>query len=118
MIIQNTYENECKDDAKYIVCEKPNRYLAMNRKDNTRREWINSMLNSGISQVFSDKDIEPKSVGKYFGQDGVKSINAKVRTTNFTSIKIKDIKVGFWEYLIQILEYKVITNDTVFTSND
>ncbi|HBJ2608378.1 hypothetical protein FDA77_07015 [Clostridium botulinum] len=118
-IIKNTHENNCIDDAKYVVCifnEKPDLYLALNRKDKSRREWIDYMLSSGISQVVFEKDKEPKSIRKYFEQEGVISINTKVRTTDFIPIENDNTKVRFWGYLIQVLEYEIVTTSKVYTN--
>ncbi|QNO14313.1 hypothetical protein HYG86_05760 [Alkalicella caledoniensis] len=91
--------------AMVIFNDNPSKYLAFSRKDGSKREWLEKLFKSGTNCLEFSLQEEPNTIKKLF--NSTKDINLKFKTKT-TSFEPRKENSGFWGYLIQVLEFKIV----------
>jgi len=101
-LIKNTDKNVRKGlYLLVILSHDPRKYLAFNRKDKTKRDWLYGLLNCGTNDIRFNLDEEPECIKKMFNHE--KDLQIKVKTRTLLFEPLKENQDNFYGYLIQIL---------------
>ncbi|UZQ50472.1 hypothetical protein [Clostridium kluyveri] len=104
------YTDKNNKNGLYSICvfnDLPKNYLAFNRRDDNKREWLNYILTPGINEWIFELNDETNTVKEAFKDVANIKMEVKTRTTCFEPLKEQKDK-AFWGYLIQVLDGKII----------
>lgn len=119
-LIKNTHagKNERGLYSLNIFNESPNKYLAFSRNNKSKRDWIESLLKTGIQELQFSLQDEPKTMINIFKNVTQLEMNLKIKCLSFYPLlKVNLDEKGFYGYLIQILEYNLIEDGNVYKSD-
>ena len=104
LISLKTYDNLVGRYSMIIFDDHPSKYLAFSRADGSIRKWVQDLFKPGISNLFFNLEMEPKTIKNIFKRDYLYKknlqINTKIRVTTFSPI---NNNLGYYGSLIQIL---------------
>ncbi len=110
------------NDSKYFISvfnDDPKRYLAFGSRNGEKRDWVENLVNDGMSIIEFDLSKEPNTIkNKFKDHDSVK-MHVILRNIVFKPYDTDEVNnMGFYGYLNQILDYRIEVDGITFESKN